>query len=38
MMKRFYLTVTFMLGIILTPGLLSAASEVVVGYANISAG
>src|SRR2546428_11561813 len=37
MVKKFSLTVTFMLGVILTPGLLFAASEVVIGYANISA-
>src|SRR2546425_7286480 len=37
MMKKFSLTVTFMLGVVLTPGLLFAASEVVIGYANISA-
>jgi hypothetical protein len=36
-MKKFSLTVTFMLGVILIPGLLIAASEVVIGYANISA-
>jgi hypothetical protein len=36
-MKKFNLTVTFMLGVVLTPGLLIAASEVVIGYANISA-
>jgi len=36
-MKNFNLTVTFMLGVVLTPGLLIAASEVVIGYANISA-
>jgi len=36
-MKKFSLTVTFMLGVVLTPGLLFAASEVVIGYANISA-
>src|SRR6266542_2456345 len=34
MMKKFTLTV---LGAVLTPGLLFAASEVVIGYANISA-
>jgi len=34
MMKKFNLTV---LGAVLTPGLLFAASEVVIGYANISA-
>jgi len=37
MVKKFSLTVSFMLGVILTPGLLIAASEVVIGYANISA-
>src|SRR5436305_15296506 len=37
MVKKFSLTVTFMLGVVLTPGLLFAASEVVIGYANISA-
>src|SRR5437773_2883209 len=37
MVKKFSLTVTFMLGVVLTPGLLIAASEVVIGYANISA-
>jgi NitT/TauT family transport system substrate-binding protein len=37
MMKKFSLTATFMLGVVLTPGLLFAASEVVIGYANISA-
>ena len=37
MMKKFNLTVTLMLGVVLTPGLLIAASEVVIGYANISA-
>jgi len=36
-MKKFSLRVTFMLGVVLTPGLLFAASEVVIGYANISA-
>ena len=36
-MKKFNLTVTFLLGVVLTPGLLIAASEVVIGYANISA-
>ena len=36
-MKNFNLTVTFMLGVVLTPALLFAASEVVIGYANISA-
>src|SRR5712691_10301647 len=36
MVKKFSLTVT-MLGVILRPGLLFAASEVVIGYANISA-
>jgi NitT/TauT family transport system substrate-binding protein len=36
-MKKFHLTVTLMLGVVLTPGLLIAASEVVIGYANISA-
>jgi ABC-type nitrate/sulfonate/bicarbonate transport system substrate-binding protein len=35
-MKKFNLTVIFVLGV-LTPGLLFAASEVVIGYANISA-
>jgi len=37
MMKKFNLTVTFILGVVLAPGLLFAASEVVIGYANISA-
>src|ERR1700752_5136407 len=37
MMKSLSVTVTFMLGVVLTPGLLIAASEVVIGYANISA-
>ena len=37
MVKKFSVTVTFMLGVVLTPGLLIAASEVVIGYANISA-
>src|SRR5258705_2207055 len=37
MMKNLSVTVTFMLGVVLTPGLLIAASEVVIGYANISA-
>jgi hypothetical protein len=37
MMNKFNLTATFMLGVVLTPGLLIAASEVVIGYANISA-
>ena len=37
MMKRFNLTVAFMLGVVLTPRLHIAASEVVIGYANISA-
>jgi ABC-type nitrate/sulfonate/bicarbonate transport system substrate-binding protein len=36
-MKRFNLTVIFVLGAVLAPGLLIAASEVVIGYANISA-
>jgi hypothetical protein len=36
-MKKFNLTVTFILGVVLAPGLLFAASEVVIGYANISA-
>jgi ABC-type nitrate/sulfonate/bicarbonate transport system substrate-binding protein len=36
-MKKFHLAVTFLLGVVLTPGLLVAASEVVIGYANISA-
>jgi hypothetical protein len=36
-MKKFNLTLTFMLSVVLTPGLLIAASEVVIGYANISA-
>jgi NitT/TauT family transport system substrate-binding protein len=36
-MKKFNFTVTFMLGVVLTPGLLIAASEVVIAYANISA-
>ena len=31
-MKNFNLTVTFMLGVVLTPGLLIAASEVVIGW------
>jgi hypothetical protein len=37
MMKKFNLTVTFVLGVVLKPGLLLAASEIVIGYANISA-
>ena len=37
MMKRFTITVTFVLGVVLTPGILVAASDVVIGYANISA-
>jgi len=37
MMKKFNLIVLFILGIALTPGLLIAASEVVIAYANISA-
>ena len=37
MIKKFNLTVLFILGIVLTPGLLTAASEVVIAYANISA-
>src|SRR5436309_2295454 len=37
MVKKFSLTVTFLLGVVLTPGLLFAASEVVIGYTNISA-
>ena len=37
-MKKFNLTVTFLLGVVLTPGLLIAASEVVIGYANIRVG
>ena len=37
MMKKFNLTVLFILGVVLTPGLLIAASEVVIAYANISA-
>jgi NitT/TauT family transport system substrate-binding protein len=37
MMKKLNLTVAFMLGVVLTPRLLIAASEVVIGYANISA-
>src|SRR5207249_6158587 len=37
MVKKFSVTVTFMLGVVLTQGLLIAASEVVIGYANISA-
>jgi len=36
-MKKFNLAVTFILSVVLTPGLLVAASEVVIGYANISA-
>jgi ABC-type nitrate/sulfonate/bicarbonate transport system substrate-binding protein len=36
-MKNFSLTVTVMLSVVLTPGHLIAASEVVIGYANISA-
>jgi hypothetical protein len=36
-MKKFNLTVTFMVSVVLTPGLLIAASKVVIGYANISA-
>ena len=36
-MKKFNLIVTFILGVVLAPGLLFAASEVVIGYANISA-
>jgi NitT/TauT family transport system substrate-binding protein len=37
MLKKFNLTVLFILGVVLTPGLLIAASEVVIAYANISA-
>lgn len=37
MMKKFNLTVLFIFGVVLTPGLLIAASEVVIAYANISA-
>jgi len=36
-MKKFNLTAILMLGVILTPRFLTAASEVVIGYANISA-
>jgi ABC-type nitrate/sulfonate/bicarbonate transport system substrate-binding protein len=36
-MKKFNLTVAFALSVVLTPRLLCAASEVVIGYANISA-
>src|SRR5438874_214912 len=36
-MKKFNLTVTLVLTVVLAPGLLIAASEVVIGYANISA-
>src|ERR1700752_5439281 len=36
-MKKFNLTVIFILGVVLAPALLFAASEVVLGYANISA-
>ena len=36
-MKKFNLTVIFILGVVLAPALLFAASEVVIGYANISA-
>src|SRR6266576_3425398 len=35
-MKKFNLTVTLVLTVVLAPGLLFAASEVVIGYANIS--
>src|SRR5438132_14245940 len=37
MMKKFSFIVTFMFGVVLISGLLFAASEVVIGYANISA-
>jgi ABC-type nitrate/sulfonate/bicarbonate transport system substrate-binding protein len=37
MMKKFNLTVAFTLSVVLAPGLVFAASEVVIGYANISA-
>jgi hypothetical protein len=37
MMKKFHLALIFILGIVAAPGPLSAASEVVIGYANISA-
>src|SRR5881628_44210 len=36
-MKKFNLAMIFVFGVVLTPGLLIAASEVVIGYANISA-
>src|SRR5918992_2651533 len=36
-MKKFSFTVTLLLSVVLTPALLIAASEVVIGYANISA-
>src|SRR5512145_762026 len=36
-MKKFHLRVTFLLAVVLAPELLIAASEVVIGYANISA-
>src|SRR5438093_3665110 len=36
-MKNFNLAMIFVFGVVLTPGLLIAASEVVIGYANISA-
>jgi ABC-type nitrate/sulfonate/bicarbonate transport system substrate-binding protein len=37
MTKKFHLALIFILGIVAAPGPLSAASEVVIGYANISA-
>ena len=36
-MKKFNLSVTLILSVVLIPALLIAASEVVIGYANISA-
>ena len=36
-MKKFNLTVTFILIVVLKPTLITAASEIVIGYANISA-
>src|SRR5439155_4723809 len=36
-MKKFNLAIIFMFGVVLAPGLLFAASQVVIGYANINA-
>jgi NitT/TauT family transport system substrate-binding protein len=36
-MKKFNLAASFLIGVALTPGILGAATEIVIGYANISA-